>query len=203
MLARVEDVVVTVAVGVAVFAATNVDDLLVLVAFLADPAYRTRHVVVGQVAGIGLLVAVSAACALLALVVPDEWIGLTGLAALGLGLSALWRLVRGGQEEGAPPAPAPSRTQALAVGVVTVANGGDNVAVYTPLFATSSGADVALLAAVFLAMTALAIAGARALVRHPALGGVIRRGGRVALPLVLIGLGVLIPLEAGSWRLLT
>jgi cadmium resistance protein CadD (predicted permease) len=40
-------------------------------------------------------------------------------------------------------------------------------------------------------------------VHHPALGAPIRRIGRVATPFVLIGIGVMVLVEAGSLSLLT
>jgi cadmium resistance protein CadD (predicted permease) len=41
--------------AVVVFATTNVDDILLLSAFFADPAFRAPAVVVGQLVGIGVL----------------------------------------------------------------------------------------------------------------------------------------------------
>ena len=42
-------------IAIAVFASTNVDDLLVIAAFLADPAIRVRAVVAGQFLDIAAL----------------------------------------------------------------------------------------------------------------------------------------------------
>lgn len=199
----VEDLLVTLALGIAVFAATNVDDLFVLLGFFADPDYRPRQIALGQLAGIALLVTTSVLCALVALVIPGQWLGLIGLAPLGIGL---WKLrgVRRGRPEGAEPprAVGPGGGQALAVGAVTVANGGDNIAVYTPLFATRSAGEVALMVGVFAGMTALWLVVARALLRYPATGPPIRRIGRYALPVVLMGLGILIVAEADTLSLL-
>ena len=50
-----------VGLAVVLFASTNVDDLFVLVGFLADPRYETRQVVFGQYLGVATLVAVSLA----------------------------------------------------------------------------------------------------------------------------------------------
>jgi cadmium resistance protein CadD (predicted permease) len=59
-------VLATLAVSVVAFASTNVDDVSVLLGFFADPAFRARHVVLGQYLGIGALVAVSLVCSLIA-----------------------------------------------------------------------------------------------------------------------------------------
>lgn len=61
---------------------------------------------------------------------------------------------------------------------------------------------MAVFVGVFAAMTALWLLVAHALVRHPAVGPPIRRIGRYALPVVLIGLGILIIAEAGTLNLL-
>src|SRR5262245_13815725 len=74
-----------VGVGIVVFATTNIDDILLLAAFFADRTLPSRAIVVGQFTGIGALTAVSAMAALLALAIPDGWIGLLGLAPLFLG----------------------------------------------------------------------------------------------------------------------
>jgi cadmium resistance protein CadD (predicted permease) len=84
---------------------------------------------------------------------------------------------------------------------MTVANGGDNLGIYTPVFATRSGADVALIGLVFAAMTLAWVGAAFWLTRHRTLGAPIRRyGGRVT-PFVLIALGAWILYDAGSLAL--
>jgi cadmium resistance protein CadD (predicted permease) len=85
---------------------------------------------------------------------------------------------------------------------VTIANGGDNIGIYTPLFATRSGADIAVIGVVFAVLTATWCLVARWMVEHPLLGAPIRRYGHRVVPFVLIALGVLVLYEAGSFALL-
>ena len=80
------------ALGVVVFIATNVDDVLILAAFFADSTLVRRSIVVGQFVGIGTLVLASAAAALVALVVPVGWTALLGLVPLLLGIRKLLAL---------------------------------------------------------------------------------------------------------------
>ncbi|HEX8906374.1 MAG TPA: cadmium resistance transporter, partial [Longimicrobiaceae bacterium] len=82
-----------------------------------------------------------------------------------------------------------TRSQALAVAAVTVANGGDNLGVYIPLFASAPGA-IPVYAAIFAVMTALWCWAGHRLVRIPWIGDRLRRYGHVLLPLVLIALGL-------------
>jgi cadmium resistance protein CadD (predicted permease) len=166
---------------VAAFAATNLDDLFLLVAWFAAGRTRTRDIVLGQVLGIAALFAASAAVSLLALSIPSvdlRWLGLVPI------ILAVRMLAKPKTEE-TPEAPG-----FLAVTAVTVANGADNLAVYIPLFATSGAAAIAVYGAVFMVMTALWCAGAGWLVRHPAAGAPLRRWGPRLVPWVLVALGV-------------
>ncbi len=103
----------------------------------------------------------------------------------------------------------PASTQALGVTtgifgniasvvLVTVANGGDKIGVYTPSFAVRSGGQVAIIALGFVVMTGLLCMLAHRMVSHPRLGTPLRPYGHVFAPLVLIGLSILIIHNGGS-----
>lgn len=185
----------TIAVSVIAFASTNVDDIFVLLGFFADPAFRARHVVLGQYLGIGALVAVSLVCSLIALVIPPGYLGLLGLLPMGIGAKKLWEAWRGGEDGEEERHPAPGAHKILAVAAVTIANGGDNIGVYVPMLATRSLNETLVLLAVFAVMTALWCFVAHFLVNHRALGAPIRRYGHLVLPWVLIAIGIGILLE--------
>ena len=68
-----------VVMDIVVFAATNLDDLLVLVALFSSAGLRGREVAVGQFLGIGALVLFSGVAALISLVIPGAYIRLLGL----------------------------------------------------------------------------------------------------------------------------
>jgi cadmium resistance protein CadD (predicted permease) len=186
-----------------VFAATDVDDLFLLVAFFADRRFRARDVVIGQFLGIGALYGASVAASAASLVAPLEYIGLLGLVPIAMGARQLLRLGRGESLDGDErPPESVGRWKVLSVAAVTIANGGDNVAVYTPLLAARTGAEIAAFGLVFAVLTALWCVAARWIVTHPALRASIERHGHRVVPIVLIALGVLILAEAGSYRLL-
>jgi cadmium resistance protein CadD (predicted permease) len=178
-------------VAIPVFVSTNIDDIVILSVFFADRELRPRSIVLGQFLGIGALVAASSLCALAALAVPEGWSAVLGIAPLGLGLWKLRSLRRDEREEEAPPAERRAGSQALAVALVTLANGGDNLGVYIPLFARQPAA-IPIYAAVFAVMTALWCSLGYALVNNRLAGERIGRYGRVALPFVLIALGIYI-----------
>jgi cadmium resistance protein CadD (predicted permease) len=179
--------------AVTLFVSTNIDDLVVLIGFFADRRLRTRNIVAGQFAGLAVLFVVSAAASLLSLVIPKPYLGLLGVFPIVIGVRKLFEL----QTDGAEPKDS-SHGSIAGVALVTVANGGDNLGVYIPAFAVHSGGEVAVIAVVFVAMTALWCALAHWMVNHRKLGMYFRRYGHILAPLVLIGLGISIIYNAGS-----
>jgi len=191
--------------GITLFAATNIDDTFLLLGFFADPKYRAHRVVIGQYLGIATLVAISLLAALIALVIPPAYVGLLGLLPIAIGSRKLVDLSGGrdkGEEELERHPASAARGQVLAVAAVTIANGGDNIGVYTPVFAVRSGIETAVIIAVFVLMTAMWCAIAHWLVHHRTIGAPIRKYGHLILPPLLIGLGLSVLLEAGSFALL-
>jgi cadmium resistance protein CadD (predicted permease) len=190
-----------IALGVTAFAATNIDDSLLLLLFFGDRRYRIRHVFAGQALGIGLLVLISLAGALLALAVPERWIGLLGLLPIALGARGLVDRRRGIAAQ-APAAATnvtgdtPGWRRATAVAGVTLANGGDNIGIYLPLFAARPAGQTALLLAVFAGMLAVWLFGTLYLARRSVLAGRIQRAGHALFPYALIALGAVILAEA-------
>ena len=187
-----------IALGVTLFIATNIDDIFVLLAFFASSRVRTRDIVIGQYLGIAALVLASLAAALIALVIPAGYIGLLGLVPIALGVKGLYDLWRGDNDDDDEAPQFGARSKVLTVAAVTIANGGDNIGVYTPVFAVQSFFETTVVVLVFLFMTAVWCAFAHWLVHHPRLGAPLRRYAHRALPFVLIGLGVVIVLEAST-----
>lgn len=81
---------------------------------------------------------------------------------------------------------------------MVLANGADNVAVYISLFSTSTVAQIAAYAGVFLCLSAAWCGLAYYLVRRGGLRARLERHTRWLLPAVLIGLGVYI-VAKGFW----
>jgi len=87
----------------------------------------------------------------------------------------------------------PCNFASMAVAAVIFSNGGDNIGVYTPLFAKyNSAITVIWVVIVFMAMTAIWCIAAYYLVNHPLVASKIRHIGHFVLPFVLIGLGIYI-----------
>lgn len=184
-------------IAIVVFVSTNIDDIFLLAAFFADKKLKTRSIVLGQCLGIGGLVAVSTVVAWLAIALPEGWISLLGLLPLYLGLSqikSLWANADDAEEEAEIQLQehAVERSvgsQMVAVAGVTVANGGDNLGVYIPMFANSLS-SIPLFIAVFAVMTLLWCLLGYVLVNNRVFGHLIRKYGHKILPIVLTLLGL-------------
>jgi cadmium resistance protein CadD (predicted permease) len=194
----------TIGIAIVVFVATNVDDIFLLAALFADRSIQRRAVVVGQFVGIGALVAMSWIAARLALAIPAGWVALLGLAPLLLGILGFVSLLRRAPPDDDADEAAESRgrvskrlwhSQVLAVTAITVANGGDNLGVYIPLFA-SNPAAVPIHIAAFTVLTGLWCVLGYYLVHNPLVGDAVRRHAHVVLPFVLIALGLYILSDA-------
>ncbi|MET8835837.1 cadmium resistance transporter [Micromonospora sp. NPDC004540] len=182
-----------VAAAAGVFAATNIDDIVVLTVFFVASRGTGRprpwQIVAGQYAGIGALVGVAVVVAAGLLVVPDPWTGLLGLLPIGLGVRAL--LTRGDDE---PPAVVGSL---LGVAGVTVANGADNIAVYVPVFRSLNPATGLVWLLVFAVLVAIWCVVAALLGSHPRVVSLVGRAGHWLVPAVFIALGVVILTTSG------
>src|SRR5688572_17903573 len=83
------DVVGLVGIGIAAFAATDIDDLFVLILFFSHPNFTARQVVLGQYLGIASLIAASAVASLVSLVIPAAFVGLMGVIPIAIGIKKL------------------------------------------------------------------------------------------------------------------
>jgi cadmium resistance protein CadD (predicted permease) len=179
------------------FAATNIDNAVVTVAMIAAaPATRSRRIAFGQVMGFTLVVIGALAMAALLFEIPTRVIGLLGLVPLILGVRALLGL-RHAEER--------SRVARRAVGsgvvaalAVTVGAGGDNLAVYIPLFRVDHLAGTAETLLVFalgeLLLTLFVLwAGL-----HPRVRTVVTTFGVFAAPILYCAIGLAVLFEAGT-----
>jgi cadmium resistance protein CadD (predicted permease) len=122
-------------------------------------------------------------------------VSLLGLAPIVIGAGKLLRRGKS-DEEGQSTA-----IGILQVAAVRVANGGDHIAAYTPIFATQGPRHMVATLAIFAVLTLVWCFAALGLVRHTALGKPLRRYGHLLLPFILIGLGGLILYRSGAINL--
>ena len=184
------------------FASTNIDDIFILALFFGDKQYKTRDIYIGQYLGIIALIGLSLAGSLLGNVVDSKYIGLLGLFPIYLGLTQFITLISKKNKE------APEKTEIanrksgiLNVAAVTFANGGDNIGVYIPLFATLTHANKSIMISIFLVMVLIWLVVAKYLTMHPVLTHMLSKYGHIITPIVLCILGLYILKENGSFNL--
>lgn len=200
---RVDIAIIGQAVGL--FAVTNIDDVVILALFYAKGAGYPgsgRRVVIGQYLGFAAILGVAVAAAFGATFLPGAAIPYLGLLPLLLGLKAAWQVWRHHRDGDGDDAPAtPGGPTVWSVAAVSFANGGDNIGVYVPVFATAGTGGMSVYAVVFLALVALWCLAGRFFASRPLIARALARWGHIILPIVLIGLGALILVEGGAFGL--
>jgi cadmium resistance transport/sequestration family protein len=192
------------------FIATNLDDLVVLVLLFSQAAASSPHwirppqIILGQYLGFMALILLSLPGFWGGQMVPKPWIGLLGVVPIGLALRSL--LIPNDddptvQAVNLPTQPLLLSPQTYAVAAITIANGGDNIGIYLPLFASLTLPSLALMLGIWLAMVGLWCALAHWLATHPKLVPLVSRYGTRVVPIGLIGLGLYVLIENQSWQL--
>ncbi|MCC5630252.1 cadmium resistance transporter [Nostoc sphaeroides CHAB 2801] len=205
--------------GIIAFIATNIDDIIILLIFFSqvDGNFRRRHIILGQYVGFAAIIIASLPGFFGGLVVQREWIGLLGLLPIAIGIHHLVyreeetttvQTVNRDFSQSTPTNPVLSfilsvlHPQTYKVAAVTIANGGDNISIYIPLFAGHDLASLGVILSIFFVMVGVWCAIAYFLSRQPTIADILSRYGQAVVPFVLIGLGLFIMYERGTFTLL-
>ncbi|OHD19820.1 MAG: hypothetical protein A2Y38_23255 [Spirochaetes bacterium GWB1_59_5] len=200
-----------------VFAATNIDDILVLMLFysMLDAESRAVDIAIGQYIGIAALVAISMVGFLGSFFVPKALIGALGLAPIILGVIKIKQRpstepdarAGSGVEDAMKPKPGKSaratRPLIINVALVSIANGGDNIGIYVPYFASVDLHGLLISISVFLALVAAWCFISYKLVQQKHIAYVFTRYGDLMVPFVLIALGISILIKNGTLEWIT
>lgn len=186
--------------AVAVFIATNLDDLFVLMIFFSNKEFKVRQVVLGQYVGVMALITISALSYFLKLVIPVNWIGLLGILPIIIGLKKLKDLKDSRDistnyninEENNGFFSKFRNSKSFLVALVSFTNGGDNIGIYIPLFASIGLQQMLVVISIFLVMILAWCYISFNLVKNSILGDKIKKYGHIILPFVLIFLGITI-----------
>jgi len=186
------------------FASTNIDDIFLLMLFFGNKQLKAREIFIGQLLGIAVLIAISLIVSLIGLVVDNAYIGLLGFLPIYLGLKGIIRLfteqpIKDEKEEDVPKN---KSNHVFAVSAVTIANGGDNIGIYVPLFATLLWPQKLIMVGIFLLMTILWCILAKYFTKHPLIANAIDRYGHTVTPFILVLLGVYILYESKTISLI-
>ncbi|MBN3944234.1 MAG: cadmium resistance transporter [Nostoc sp.] len=213
--------IATIKIGLATAVATTFDDNIYLTAFFSEVnrTFRPQHVVVGEIIGFTALVTVSFLGFLLGLAIPSTWIGLLGILPILIGLNNLFNLNKDNSDEDKSAnlkrnskfKGFDSRKRSLwdiirdpqtyRVSAVTISNGGNNLGIYIPLFASSSIQNLAVIVPVCYFIVCCWLFMSYTLTHQPGIALVLSRYAGKIFPFVLMWLGFRILMDSESYRL--
>lgn len=210
----------TIKIGLAAAVATTFDDNIYLTGFFSEVNrnFRPKHVVVGELIGFSALVSVSLVGFFLGLVVDSTWIGLLGILPILIGLRNLWNL-KNASENDKSLKPKKNRKykgfdsqklslwdvirdrQTYSVSTVTISNGGNNLGIYIPLFASSSVPNLIVIILTCYLTVCTWLFMSYHLTRQPGISVVLSRYASKVFPFVLMWLGYRIIMGNESYKL--
>ncbi|MDZ8262242.1 cadmium resistance transporter [Nostoc sp. ChiQUE01b] len=213
--------IATIKIGLATAVATTFDDNIYLTAFFSEVnrTFRPQHVVVGEIIGFTALVTVSFLGFLLGLAIPSTWTGLLGILPILIGLNNLFNLNKDDSDEDKSAnlkrnskfKGFDSRKRSLwdvirdpqtyRVSAVTISNGGNNLGIYIPLFASSSIQNLAVIVPVCYFIVCCWLFMSYTLTHQPGIALVLSRYAGKIFPFVLMWLGFRILMDSESYRL--
>ena len=210
----------TLIIGISVAFATTFDDNLYLTAFFGkvNRSFRPKHIIIGEFLGFTTLVCASLPGFFGGLLIPSTWIGLLGLLPIAIGISNLISREEEGETVQAVSIDLTSRVkserqkksllatirdpQTYRVSAVTIANGGNNIGIYVPLFASSNLPSLGVILCVCYFTVGVWCLLSYNLTRNPLMAPILTRFGRKIFPFVLIYLGLSILIKSETYRLL-
>lgn len=209
--------------GIIAFTVTNIDDMMILLLLFSqiDSSFRKRHIFIGQYLGFFAIIMLSLPGFLGGLFIQREWLGLLGILPIAIGMKQLINQQTETAESTEVQTVNPDFPQLLhpnpawsfflsilhpntyQVAAVTIANSGDNISVYIPLFAGQDFVSLGIIIAVFLAMVGVGCGIAYLLTSQVTIGYILSRYGRAIIPFILMALGLFILYDRGTFKLLT
>jgi cadmium resistance transport/sequestration family protein len=213
------NIITTITQGIIAFTATNIDDIIILMLFFSqlNDQFRRRHIFVGQYLGFIAILIASLPGFFGSLVIPRAWVGLLGILPIAIGIKQLLY-----QETESPEIQTVNTNlqvsgnnqtfmklilsilnpQTYKVAAVTLANGGDNISIYIPLFASNNFINLLITIIVFMILKGVWYAAAYLLARQTRITYILTKYGKNAVPFILIGLGLYLMYERGTFALL-
>ena len=171
------------------FAATNIDNLAMLVTWLLSGRGDPQNILLGYLIGMFGLLTLGCAFGLGAALIPDRFVGYLGVIPISLGLKGVYDLLRARGDLSIKNVPGSRHAIILLVATTQIANGIDTVLGFGPLLADSEmGMDFAMVGG-FIVMALIWFRLARFLERHVSQITVIERYGHWISPILLIVIG--------------
>ena len=206
--------------GIIAFTVTNIDDMMILLLLFSeiDSNFRKRHIFIGQYLGFFAIIMLSLPGFFGGLFIQREWLGLLGIIPIAIGMKQLINQQTESTEVQTvnpdfPQLLHPNPTWSFLLSIfhpntyqvaaITIANSGDNISIYIPLFAGQDFVSLGIIIAVFLAMVGLGCGIAYLLTSQVTIGYILSGYGRAIIPFILMALGLFILYDRGTFKLLT
>jgi cadmium resistance protein CadD (predicted permease) len=209
----------TLILGISAAFATTFDDNIYLTAFFGkvNHVFRPKHIIIGEFVGFTALVLASLPGFFGGLVLPEAWIGLLGILPIVIGISNLMsrdddgdiiqdvsvdfrHTVKSRRHKKSLFATLRD-PQTYRVSAVTIANGGNNIGIYVPLFATTNLPSLGVILCICYFTVGVWCLLSYNLTRNPLMAPLMARYGRKIFPFVLIWLGFSIMMKSGTFQL--
>ena len=208
----------TLIIGISAAFATTFDDNIYLTAFFGkvNHTFHPKHIILGEFVGFTALVFASLPGFFGGLVLPEAWIGLLGILPIIIGISNLMsrnddNTIQDVSVKLSNSVKPKRRKQSLLatlrdpqtyrVSAVTIANGGNNIGIYVPLFATTKLPSLGIILCVCYLSVGVWCLLSYNMTRNPLMAPLLARYGRRIFPWVLICLGFSIMMKSGTFQL--
>lgn len=184
------DVAIIIGVAAGAFMATNLDNLVLLVALFGRYDDRRHHVMFGYAAGMLIIAGMTYFVGGLAGAAPVHYLGLLGIVPVMIGVAGLLRLFRDRGVIRDPVVPGAGSTAFAATFLSQLSNGADTIITYSVLFSDSNDLGDHLVLAAFFGTAALLVLVAYQAIRYPWLSRPVQLYGHYVTPLILITVGM-------------
>ena len=193
---------IQVATVAALFAGTNIDDMVIisLLSASARAGRPPRHwqIWAGQYVGFGVLIGASLALGRGLALAPERFLWVLALLPFGVGAVGLVTVIRS-RRRGEEPKPLAAALGMYGVAAITIIDGGDDIAAYTPFYATIHAGEIAVSIAVFAVIIAIWCLIGRQISRYQQVAEVIDEYGDWILPVTMMLLGLYVLGETLHW----
>jgi cadmium resistance protein CadD (predicted permease) len=176
------------------FIATNLDNLVLLVALYSRYEHNTSMVTVGYLLGMMLVGVICLGFGELGELIPLAYLGLLGIIPMMIGLKALFHLFQEPTAESAPTGTYGSSPWAILMATLTtqLSNGADSIITFSVFIADSSDASDYFIESTFLVMSCVFAGVAYYSLKHRRVSQLLDHYGHYVTPFILILVGIYI-----------
>ncbi len=199
----IQEILTDLLLAVSGFAATNLENVVVLVAVFCAECRNSTAVRLGFGLGALVLLALSLTTLALTEVVPVSYLGWLGIIPIAFGVREIFRRAEdeSSEDAGGGKARGTLLKVTAAAAMLMIVNGGDTIAVFAPLFAETLPFGVVIMVIGYsLTALVLAVVTGRACT-HPGLAVPLQRFGPRIAPYIMIAIGIYVLLNTSTDRL--